>query len=146
MTVYVLDTSAILAMLADEPGADRVSSLLQPPGGEVLHEATGDEDGDSCLVPFLALMELEYLARRRLGEAEAWRLLQLVQSWPVEVVESEPGWRHEAARVKATTSLSVADAWIASLALLHDAILVHKDPEYDAVEGLLAERLPYRER
>jgi hypothetical protein len=24
------------------------------------------------------------------------------------------------------------------------AVLVHKDPEYDAVEGLLAERLPLR--
>jgi predicted nucleic acid-binding protein len=143
LTVYVLDTSAILAMLADEPGAERVSALLQPSAGDVLHEA-GDEEVDGCLLPFLALMELEYLARRRLGEAEASRLLQLVQSWPAEVVESESAWRHEAARVKATTPLSVADAWIASLALLHDAVLVHKDPEYDAVDGLLAERLPYR--
>jgi predicted nucleic acid-binding protein len=47
-----------------------------------------------------------------------------------------------AAEVKSRGGLSVADAWIASLALLHDAELVHKDPEFDAVEGLRAHRLP----
>ena len=70
-------------------------------------------------------------------------MLQLVRAWPVVLAESDADWRHEAARVKASTSLSVADAWIGALALLHGAILVHKDPEYDAVDGLLAERLPY---
>jgi predicted nucleic acid-binding protein len=49
-----------------------------------------------------------------------------------------------AAQVKATYSLSVADAWIASLAIFHSARLVHRDPEYDAIEGLRSLRLPER--
>lgn len=145
MTLYVLDTSAILAVLYDEPGAERVTALLRPPPGEMVHEPTGAADEvELPLLPFMALMELEYLTRRRVGAGEAHRALQLVQAWPVAIAESDTDWRHEAARVKASTPLSVADAWIGALALLHEAILVHKDPEYDAVEGLLAERLPYR--
>ena len=35
----------------------------------------------------------------------------------------------KAAELKATQLLSLADAWIAACALLHDATLVHKDPE-----------------
>ena len=50
------------------------------------------------------------------------------------------GWVHEsrelleaAAALKATHSLSLADAWIAAAAGLNGAILVHKDPEFAAV-------------
>lgn len=141
MTLYVLDTSAVLAFLADEPGAERVAELLQaaPP------DAGAEPLASRVLLPFMALMEVDYLTRRRIGPAEARRVLQLVRSWPATIVESDVRWRHEAARIKSTSSLSVADAWICSLALLHDAALVHKDPEYDDVEGLRAERLPYRE-
>lgn len=141
MTDFVLDTSAVLAVLADEPGAERVTTLLR---STEIEAGAGERVERPILLPFMALMELEYLTRRRVGPAEARRALQLVQSWPVTVVESSIPWRHEAARVKASTPLSVADAWICSLALLHNAVLVHKDPEYDAVEGLLAERLPFR--
>jgi predicted nucleic acid-binding protein len=47
-----------------------------------------------------------------------------------------------AAEVKSRDGLSVADAWIASSALLHDAELVHKDSEFDAVQGLRSYHLP----
>lgn len=41
----------------------------------------------------------------------------------------EPEILDEAARIKAAGGLSVADAWIAATAAVHDAVLVHKDPE-----------------
>ena len=59
----------------------------------------------------------------------------------VSVIESNPGWGVLAADVKSRGGLSLADAWIASLALMHDAELVHKDPEFDRVEGLRSFRL-----
>ncbi len=49
-----------------------------------------------------------------------------------------------AASVKATHPLSLADAWIAATALGLDATLVHKDPEFEKLPGLLEERLPYK--
>jgi predicted nucleic acid-binding protein len=47
------------------------------------------------------------------------------------------------ARIKAWGRISLADAWVAALALLNDAELVHKDPEFDSVLGLRALKLPY---
>ncbi len=60
------------------------------------------------------------------------------------VRESTPEWRHEAARVKATSRLSLADAWVSSLAILYRGQLIHKDPEFDQVDGLEMLRLPYK--
>jgi predicted nucleic acid-binding protein len=68
----------------------------------------------------------------------------MIRAWPVELVESTERWRSEAARIKAEYSLSLADAWIAALALLRSARLVHRDPEYDAILDLETLRLPDR--
>jgi predicted nucleic acid-binding protein len=47
--------------------------------------------------------------------------------------------------LKARHPISIADALIAAYALQLDAILVHKDPEYDALAGTLRmEPLPYK--
>ena len=96
------------------------------------------------IVPFVALMETEYWLLRRRPAREVERTLLLVENWPVTIVESTEEWRHEAARIKAGNRLSLADAWIASLAILHSAQLVHKDPEFDLVVGLESLRLPNR--
>jgi len=134
MSRYVLDTSAVLTILNEEPGAKMVVDIL--------------EDARSAkavvYLPFMALMELEYLGLRKHGREKTQQVLNLVEAWPVQIEHSTDEWRHEAARVKATTALSVADAWICSLARLVDAELVHKDPEYDAVVGLKTLRLPYK--
>lgn len=106
--------------------------------------AKNDDEGDRppVLLPFVAVMELEYRAERLWGRYRADRLSALVRAWPVDLVESSPLWRREAAAVKAAHRLSLADAWICSLALISSAKLVHKDPEYDAVRGLESVRLP----
>jgi predicted nucleic acid-binding protein len=42
-------------------------------------------------------------------------------------------------------SISLADAMIAAFAIQHSAVLVHKDPEYDALIGSVPmEALPYK--
>lgn len=138
MPVYVLDTSAIMCVLFQEDGADQVV--------EILDAANDTTRGARTVVfaPFLALMELEYSLLRQLSPREVEGALFLVETWPLQVVESSPEWRHEAAHVKATASLSVADAWIAALAILREGELVHKDPEFDQLAALKARRLPYR--
>ncbi len=145
MPDHVLDTSALITVFQREPGADRVLEILDataaPPDGAPDAEAA---DRVRVFVPFMALMELEYLSLQRLGGDKAREVCDLVKAWPVEVVESSEAWRREAARIKASFPLSVADAWIAGLATMMDAELVHKDPEYDAVDGLRSRRLPYK--
>ena len=133
MASYVLDTSAIMSVLFDEAGASKVLELL------------GEASLGDCRIslPFIALMEIEYWLLRRLSN-EAERSLLLVQSWPVKVEESSPEWRHQAARLKAGFPLSIADAWIAALAIIQDAELVHKDPQFERIDDLKTLRLPYK--
>jgi predicted nucleic acid-binding protein len=126
---YVLDTSAVLAVLLAEPGREPLVKLLE-------EESAGAARG--ILMPFMTLMEMQYRLMRSVPAGDALTAVRLVEAWPVEIVESSPLWRQRAAEVKSRGGLSLGDAWIASLALHRDAILVHRDREYDHVEGLRA--------
>ena len=124
---YVLDTSAIMRLLLDEPGSEAVEHVL---GGD-----------EKVVLPFMVIMELHYVLLRRLSPSRVEHLIETLRASPAEVVESDPEWARRAAEVKSRGGLSVADAWIASLALLHGGELVHKDPEFDAVAGLRSLKL-----
>ncbi len=132
MSSYVLDTSALFTILNDEEGIETVLNLL----------GTAQSGEVTIYLPFMALMELAYLSLRRHDKQKTQWALNLVKAWPVEEKYPTEAWLHEAARVKAMRQVSLADAWICSLALLLGAQLVHKDPEYDAVPELNALRLP----
>jgi len=128
---YVLDTTAVMAVILTEEGADAVRDVVYGP--------------ERVRLPFVVLMEVEYKLRQIKPEAVD-EALSIIDSWPVLLVESYYRWRREAARLKARAQVSFADAWVAALALLDDAELVHKDPEFDALGELKAYRLPYRPR
>jgi predicted nucleic acid-binding protein len=129
---YLLDTSAILTLLEDEEGAERVEALLRE--GQVL-------------LPFLVLLETYYITLQERSEAVADRRYALLKQltatflWSVD----EPTLL-TAARFKARHRLSLADALIAAFAFQRGAILVHKDPEFEALADLIRqEALPYKE-
>jgi len=46
--------------------------------------------------------------------------------------------------IKARYKISVADAWIAATAAVHNLTLVHKDPEFESLEGVSLLPLPYK--
>jgi len=130
MAGYVLDTSAIMAYLYDEPESEQVEAAVF--------------SGETVLMPFMSLMEVEYKLLQELkDDLDVGERMAALSKWPVEVIESEPPWRRIAARVKSQGRISLADSWVAALALLNDLELMHKDPEFDAVQGLKAVRLPY---
>jgi predicted nucleic acid-binding protein len=125
---YVIDTSALVPLLLDQPGADEVERIL-----------SGEDD--DVLLAFMTLMELRYVLARVLPPERVRDIIETLRATGATILESDPEWGIIAAQVKARGGLSVADAWIAALALIHDARLVHKDPEFDPVEGLKAVRL-----
>lgn len=127
---YVLDTSAILTLIEDEPGADRVEELLR----------TG-----AALLPFVVGLETYYVTLRERGADEAERRLFLLRQLPARWLDTV-GQKVlvRAGRFKAEHSLSFADCLVAAFAAEAGAVLVHKDPEYDALDGLPQERLPYK--
>ena len=130
---FVLDTSALFSLLEDEPGADRVESLLR----------TG-----KVYLPWVALLEVHYVSHQERGEDIANYRLALLKKLSAEIV-----WQHDepalllASRFKARHRLSLADALIAGIARRLNAVLVHKDPELDALDGAVdLEALPYKQR
>jgi ribonuclease VapC len=118
--IFVLDTSALLALRSDDPGADRVESLL----------SKSKSNGCNLLISFMSRMELLYLVWREEGEETAREALRLVDSFEIEWVSCETEILDLAARLKAKGGLSVADSWIGATAIAREATLVHKDPEF----------------
>lgn len=118
--VFVLDTSALLALRGDEPGADRVENLLSK------------SKSNTCilLISFMSRMELLYLVWREEGEEAAREALRLIDSFEIVWVSCEAAILELASRLKAQGGLSVADSWIGATAIAREATLVHKDPEF----------------
>ena len=139
MALYVLDTSAVLAVLKEELENERVVDVLR----------RAERGSDEVLLPFVVSMEVRYKLLREsmiattLTESDVTHWLGVVQAWPIRRIESDLEWGEEASNIKARGRISLADAWVAALALRHDAVLVHKDPEFDAVQDLRHLRLPY---
>jgi predicted nucleic acid-binding protein len=132
--LYLLDTSALLCLRDDEPGAQRVAALL-----------AGSASGKSaCLGCFMSLMELLNRVWKDEGEPAARLAYAQALTLPIEWVHETAALLERAAEVKARHALSVADAWIAAAAIEHACILVHKDPEFEQVAGIAQEALPYR--
>jgi predicted nucleic acid-binding protein len=121
-----------LALIENEEGAERVESLIRD---------------EVTLVPFLSILELHYITLQERGQAEADRRYALLKQLPCKIL-----WHLDeplvltASRFKAGHKISLADAMISAFAHRHGAVLVHKDPEYEALaeEELELEALPYK--
>ena len=119
-TSFVLDTSALLALRGDEPGADRVETLL----------SQAKKNQCRLLASFMTRMEVLYNVWRAEGEEAARHALRLMDSFAVHWISCEPNILEIASRIKAQGRLSVADSWIGATAIAYGATLVHNDPEF----------------
>ena len=125
----VIDTSALFAVLFDEPQRPQVEAIIREPTNR-LHLA------------FVTLVEVEYrLIRRKMPQTVVDETMLTLRQWPMTVHEATYEWGRHAAQVKARYPMSLADAWIAALALTIDATLVHKDAEFDSVPALRVVRV-----
>jgi len=129
--LFMLDTSALLTLRGDEPGADRVENLLSK------------SKNKTCvlLISFMTRMELLYLVWREEGEEAAREALRLIDSFEIEWVSCETEILDLASRLKAQGGLSVADSWIGATAIAREATLVHKDPEFAKFKEISQELL-----
>lgn len=123
----VLDTSACFALLQNEAGADVVETHLidAREGRSVLHAS------------FVTLAEVEYIITQERSAADAAAALAKIKAWPVQWLHSDEALCGEAAKLKAAHKVSFADAFVAATARRFNATLVHKDPEFDALQGIL---------
>ena len=118
-SLYLLDTSALLTLRDDEPGADRVEALL--------------ENSQCCYACFLSRMEVLYRVWKDEGERAGRLAYEQLKALPLNWIEASEPLLEQAASIKARFSLSLADAWIAAAALQVGATLLHKDLEFRAI-------------
>jgi len=128
-SLYLLDTSAVLTFLEDEDGASRVEELLRKA---------------DVIIPFLVLLEMYYVTMRERSEAVADRRYALLKQVPAALIwDIDEPILLAAARFKALYQISLADSIIAAYAFRQGAILVHKDPAFEALAGSVTmEALP----
>lgn len=132
---YLLDTSALLTLTGDEPGAEQVQSLLQRARR---HDIT-------LYLSFMSVMEAGYQAFQVAGEEGLAKLLGFLEELPVQRVDVTDVLISQAAILKGTFRLSVADAWILATAKYTGATLVHKDPEFEQARAhVTLQALPYK--
>ena len=116
---YLLDTSAVLTFLEDENGAERVEYLLRQ---------------EEILLPYLVLLETYYITLEEQPADFADKRYALLKQLPATILwEVDEPTLLTAGRFKAYHRLSLADAIIAAFAQRQEAILVHKDPELEAL-------------
>ena len=123
MKRYLLDTSALLTLRDDGPGAERVAEVLEQASKGKLR----------CQGCFISLMEVLFRVWRDEDEARGRLAYQQCLALPMEWVHESNSLLLRAAELKALHPLSQADAWIAACAMENGAILLHKDPEFSAL-------------
>lgn len=114
---FVLDTSALIAFLADEKES---SAVLK-----VIHLSK---------IPFICLSELYYIVWHKKDRAEADRIYGVVKSWNLPILYPNERVILNAGRIKVIYKLSIADSYIAALSMDEGFPLVTKDRDYEILE------------
>jgi predicted nucleic acid-binding protein len=128
---FVIDTSALMAFIEKEEGADRVRDIIRK---------------ELIIIPWLTILETVYISQRELGEEESITRYALIKKMDAKIIwEADEAILLNAAKIKANHSLSLADSVIAAITNQKKAILIHKDPEYETLQGVIEmEILPYK--
>jgi uncharacterized protein len=129
----VLDTQVLLILYMGEKGADRVSNLLV----QILE---GKIKGYMNVVN---LAELYYILARKSRKVADEKERNL-RSFGIKIVPVQDGddlWK-EAAILKASYALSIADAFAAATAkTLRSRLVTGSDPEFEEIHGVQIERI-----
>lgn len=132
---FLLDTSALFAYFTGEAGAARVREIIQ----------LGEKGTAQIFIPFVVMAEVYYISFQEEGEEIAdLRYVALRESSATLLGSISEPFIITAAKYKASYTLSLADALIASYAFHEKAVLVHKDPEYIPLRDIRQELLPMK--
>lgn len=122
---FVLDSFALMALLEDEPGADRVQALLES-------ASRGEHE---LYMSVVSLGELMYTIEDRRGVEAAQQALAFIDQAPVQLLDVDRTLALAAARLKAATGIGYADCFVAASAQLLDSTVVTGDLDFRQAEG-----------
>lgn len=125
MRPLVFDTSALLALLFGEPGAETVEALM--------HRAS--EKDQPMLMSAVNWAEACYRVEGKRGTEALAQAKEFATNAAVIVVPADRELAEAAAAYKAADQLGLADAFAAALAKIRKADLVTADREFKSVES-----------
>jgi predicted nucleic acid-binding protein len=127
MTVFVLDSSAVLRHIDGEAGADRVEEIIRL---ALLGEA-------EVQLSALQWGEIAGIQRRRFGVQEQMRVLQSLLQFDIRVIPATAERAVRAAEIKEDRKLAYANAFAIELAMdSTDHLLVTADYDFKEVADL----------
>lgn len=125
MKPLVLDSSALLTLLFDEPGGEAMEAIM--------HRAA-DKD-QPMFMSGVNWAEVCYRVEKRQGPAALARAGEFATNTPITIVAADRELAEAAAAYKSTNQLGLADAFAAALAKSRKADLVTADREFKSVES-----------
>ena len=126
MSRYVLDACALLALLRNEPGADKLAAAIN---------AANNKEAD-IIMHKANLLEVYYDLYRSLGKEKSDLILFEIKKRPIEINEVITDEIFtEAGRLKASYRISFADSLLLAQTIASGGELLTADHhEFDAVE------------
>ncbi len=125
MANTVFDSSAVLALLFDEPAAEQVEQLL----------SQAVDQSKDVYISAVNWTEVLYRVQQIQGEAGVKAAKQFEHETTLTVVDVNRELAELAAELKASYRLSIGDAYCAALAKQMKAVLVTGDREFDPLES-----------
>lgn len=124
MKALVFDTSALLALLFDESGAEAVETLM--------HRAAEKEQ--PMLMSAVNWAETCYRIEAKRGQDALARAKEFASNTPVVIVPADRELAEAAAAYRAAGLLALADSFAAALAKQRKAELITADREFKSIE------------
>jgi predicted nucleic acid-binding protein len=118
-TVRVLDSWAIIALIQDEPAAERVEEMLD-------ESAAGEAP---LLMSWYNAGEAFYILAKRKHRDVAEEFMTRLPSLPIRIVLPDENAVMAAARIKAGHPVAFGDAFVIGLALANNASVITGDNE-----------------
>lgn len=126
--VYVLDSFAILSYLEGEAGKERVQTILRK----------AETGNCKVFASILNLGEVLYITEREKGLSQTHAVIAMIDQLPIEILPASREFVFDAAHIKAHYTVAYADAFAIAAAQRHQATVLTGDPEFKAVEELIA--------
>jgi len=128
MTVYILDSSAVIRYIDSEAGADRVNAILK---------ACVAGQAEVC-ISAVQWGEVAGNLRKRLGASQETSILSSLLPSESEIVPASAERAVRAAELRVDRKISYADAFALNLAMdSPDHVLVTADYGFQAVDDLV---------
>jgi predicted nucleic acid-binding protein len=124
----IIDSFALLNFFHKEAGWEKVKSFL----------SDLSKSGEKALLSRINWGEFYYILYRRVGRDKTLEALALLDQLPVAVMPVDDPLVREAAEIKAEYPIAYADAFCTALAQRMKGRILTGDPEFEAVEHLVA--------